>query len=105
MDDALKRILEATRKAGSQAEKAEEYRRLEISSLSAKKADISEREIQRARESAAKRSKRAKTECEERLNKVKSTNVLLKKQLEEEFSRNGEIWTDEIVKNVLCSGR
>lgn len=105
MDDSLKRILEVNRTADQKVKEAEEYRKVQISSLSAKKEEIIEKETQRARDSAAKRSKKAEAECRERLETVKKNNAMIKDRLQSEFQNNRSRWIDEITENVLSIGR
>ena len=101
MNEMLRTILDMDKTAQNMVEEAEEYRRNAVAELGARKTAIVEDETKRAKESAAKRSEKRKSEGNARLSKIQDKNKEILSRMNKLYEKNSDQWVDDIVKSVI----
>ena len=100
MNEMLRTILDMDKAAQLKVEEAEEYRRKAIADIGAKKAAIVEDETKKAKESAAKRSEKRKTEGKALLTEIQNNNEKILNKMNSLYEKNADKWVNDIVRSV-----
>lgn len=101
MNEMLRTILDMDKTAQNMVEEAEEYRRNAVAQLGARKTAIVEDETKRAKESAAKRSEKRKSEGKARLSDIQKKNKVILDKMNKLYEKNADKWVDDIVNGVI----
>lgn len=103
MQDMLSKIVDMDEKVRLQNQQAEQRKADSLKMINQKKDDIYNDYISRARERIKKNAKAEKESADKKWQQLEAKQKQSLAMLEESFKKNGDMWVNAIVDNVLNS--
>lgn len=103
MQDMLSKIVDMDEKVRIQNKQAEQRKADSLKMINQKKDDIYNDYISRARERIKKNAKAEKESADKKWQQLEAKQKQSLAMLDESFKKNGDMWVNAIVENVLNS--